>query len=91
MPWDAAQASNGVLRMPLIRNKKTVNPRDSKSAPVFQLETAMGSAIEAFPDAGALVSPVFEFNARQWLKSGVICFDWPWAGPSRHSWMLASW
>jgi hypothetical protein len=48
---------NGVLRLPLIKNKKTVNPRDSSSAPVFQLETAMGSAIECFDDSGAVVVP----------------------------------
>ena len=35
-------ACDGVLPMPLIKNKKTVNPRDSGSAPVYQLETAMG-------------------------------------------------
>ena len=51
------EASNGVLRLPLIKNKKTVNPRDSSSAPVFQLETAMGSAIECFDDSGAVVVP----------------------------------
>ena len=45
-------ANGGSLPLPLIRNKKTVNPRDSKSAPVFQLETAMGSAIECFDNAG---------------------------------------
>lgn len=46
-----------MLRLPLIKNKKTVNPRDSSSPPVFQLETAMGSAIECFDDAGAVVVP----------------------------------
>lgn len=51
------EASNGVLRLPLIKNKKTVNPRDSSSPPVFQLETAMGSAIECFNDSGAVVVP----------------------------------
>ena len=51
------EASNGVLKLPLIKNKKTVNPRDSSSPPVFQLETAMGSAIECFDDAGAVVVP----------------------------------
>ena len=43
----------GLLKLPLIKNKKTVNPRDSDSTPVFQLETAMGSAIECFQSAGA--------------------------------------
>ena len=45
-------SSGGSLPLPLIRNKKTVNPRDSKSTPVYQLETAMGSAIECFANAG---------------------------------------
>ena len=48
-------ANNGVLKLPLIKNKKTVNPRDSDTPAVFQLETAMGSAIECFDDAGAVV------------------------------------
>jgi UTP--glucose-1-phosphate uridylyltransferase len=38
-----------------------VNPRDSDSAPVFQLETAMGSAIECFESAGAIVVPRTRF------------------------------
>lgn len=29
--------AGGVLPLPLIKNKKTVNPRDSTSEPVFQL------------------------------------------------------
>jgi UDP-N-acetylglucosamine pyrophosphorylase len=33
----------GFLPLPLIKNAKTVDPRDSASAPVYQLETAMGS------------------------------------------------
>ena len=33
------------LVLPLIRNQKTVDPRDPSSTPVFQLESAMGSAI----------------------------------------------
>lgn len=51
----------GTLRLPLIKNKKTVNPRDSSSRPVFQLETAMGSAIECFDDADAIVVPRSRF------------------------------
>lgn len=54
-------ASNGMLPLPLIKNKKTVNPRDSTTAPVFQLETAMGSAIECFDGAGAVVVPRSRF------------------------------
>lgn len=51
----------GVLPLPLIKNKKTVNPRDSGSTPVFQLETAMGAAIECFDDSGAVVVPRSRF------------------------------
>jgi len=50
-------ANKGVLQLPLIKNKKTINPRDSDTPAVFQLETAMGSAIECFDDAGAVVVP----------------------------------
>ena len=51
------KSAGGVLKLPLIKNKKTVNPRDASTPPVFQLETAMGSAIECFDDAGAVVVP----------------------------------
>ena len=50
-------ASGGALQLPLIKNEKTVDPRDKKSTPVFQLETAMGAAIECFEGAGAVVVP----------------------------------
>lgn len=53
--------NGGSLPMPLIKNRKTVNPRDSKSEPVYQLETAMGSAIECFSKSGALVVPRTRF------------------------------
>ncbi len=44
----------GVLELPLIRNLKTVDPADSSSPAVYQLETAMGSAIAVFDGARAL-------------------------------------
>lgn len=43
-----------VLGLPMIRNSKTVDPRDSNSTPVYQLETAMGSAIGVFEGSGAV-------------------------------------
>ena len=58
---EAITAAGGTLKLPLIKNKKTVNPRDSSSPAVFQLETAMGSAIECFDDAGAVVVPRSRF------------------------------
>ena len=47
----------GALPLPLIRNVKTVDPRDAKSTRVLQLETAMGAAIECFSGSTALVVP----------------------------------
>jgi UDP-N-acetylglucosamine pyrophosphorylase len=54
-------ASEGVLPLPVIVNKKTVDPRDSKSTPVYQLEQAMGSAIECFEGAAAVNVPRSRF------------------------------
>ncbi|GAB3711515.1 UTP--glucose-1-phosphate uridylyltransferase [Mariniluteicoccus flavus] len=45
---------NAVLGLPLIRNTKTVDPGDSSSPEVFQIETAMGAAIEVFEGATAI-------------------------------------
>ena len=45
---DLLEIENGVLPLPMIQNKKTVDPRDSQSTKVYQLETAMGAAIESF-------------------------------------------
>ena len=42
---------DGVLGLPLIRNQKNVDPSDSSSPEVIQIETAMGAAIEVFDDA----------------------------------------
>jgi UTP--glucose-1-phosphate uridylyltransferase/phosphoglucomutase len=55
-------AFDGLVPLPLIKNKKTVNPRDSASTSVFQLETAMGSAIECFSNASAVVVPRSRFS-----------------------------
>ena len=52
---------HNVLGLSLIRNSKTVDPRDETSAPVYQLETAMGSAISSFNDAGAIRVPRSRF------------------------------
>ena len=46
-------AHGGVVPLPMIKNKKTVDPKDDSSTPVFQLETAMGAAIECFKGATA--------------------------------------
>ena len=51
---EAMLANAGVLPLPMIRNTKTVDPRDVDSPKVYQLETAMGAAIGAFFDSGAI-------------------------------------
>jgi len=52
---------NNILGLPMIVNKKTVDPRDVNSEEVFQLETAMGSAISVFEGASALAVPRTRF------------------------------
>jgi UTP--glucose-1-phosphate uridylyltransferase len=53
--------SDGVLELPLIINRKTVDPRDSSSPPVIQLESAMGAAIGSFTGAQLLCVPRTRF------------------------------
>ena len=45
------------LPLPVIQNEKRVSPRDSSSPRCYQLESAMGSAIECFEGAEAIVVP----------------------------------
>lgn len=49
------------LGLPMIRNVKPVDPRDLDSSPVYQLETAMGSAIAVFEGAEAIQVPRARF------------------------------
>jgi UTP--glucose-1-phosphate uridylyltransferase len=51
----------GVLGLPLIRNEKPVDPTHPKSYRVYQLETAMGSAISVFAGAQAVCVPRTRF------------------------------
>jgi UTP--glucose-1-phosphate uridylyltransferase len=50
-------ARDGVIGLPMIVNRKTVDPGDKSSPNVIQLETAMGAAIDAFEGAAALRVP----------------------------------
>ncbi len=54
-------ANKGMLDLPLIQNTKTVDPRESSSPKVIQLETAMGAAISNFNDSIALRIPKTRF------------------------------
>ena len=51
----------GILPLPLIVNRKTVDPRDGDSPAVIQLESAMGAAIESFEGASLLLVPRTRF------------------------------
>lgn len=43
-----------IVDLPLIVNPKSLDPRDDQSPPVYQIETAMGSAISLFEGATAV-------------------------------------
>lgn len=58
---DLLRGAGGIMRLPMIRNRKTLDPRDPSSPAVYQLETAMGAAIETFPGAAALRVPRTRF------------------------------
>ncbi len=51
------RAGHGAIALPVIQNRKHVDPRDAGTPSVIQLETAMGAAIEVFEDARAIVVP----------------------------------
>jgi UDP-N-acetylglucosamine pyrophosphorylase len=58
---EVLNANDGLIPLPVIQNRKTVDPRDSTSPKVIQLETAMGAATECFEDARAIVVPRSRF------------------------------
>ncbi len=50
-----------IIRLPLILNFKTLDPRDKNSPPVYQIESAMGAAISLFEGATAVNVPRTRF------------------------------
>ncbi len=58
---DLLTTRNNILNLPLICNKKTIDPTRPDSTPVYQLETAMGAAISQFQGASALRVPRSRF------------------------------
>lgn len=55
------RASGGLPAIPLIVNRKTVDPTRADTPAVVQLEAAMGSAIACYDQAAALIVPRFRF------------------------------
>jgi UTP--glucose-1-phosphate uridylyltransferase len=56
------EAQHNVLHLPMIRNPKTIDPKDDSTPRVYQLETAMGSAISIFEEATAIRVPRTRFT-----------------------------
>jgi len=48
---DLLEEQGGDMHLPVIVNRKTVDPSDASSPAVIQLETAMGAAVESFEGA----------------------------------------
>jgi UTP--glucose-1-phosphate uridylyltransferase len=59
--WKLMKEGQEAPVLPLIRNAKTVDPADKTSTPVYQLESAMGSAISVFKEAQAIRVPRSRF------------------------------
>ncbi|NUQ31661.1 MAG: molybdenum cofactor synthesis protein, partial [Dermatophilaceae bacterium] len=55
-------AKEGVLGLPIIVNRKNVDPADPSSPEVIQMESAMGTAIEVFEGSEALLVPRTRFR-----------------------------
>ncbi|WP_130864835.1 UTP--glucose-1-phosphate uridylyltransferase [Acidipropionibacterium timonense] len=78
---DVLAERHGVMGLALIRNEKTVDPRDSSTTPVVQVESAMGAAIEVFEGATCICVdrsrflPVKTTNELLLLRSDVYRLD----------------
>ena len=53
---------SGIIRLPMILNPKTLDPRDESSPKVYHIETAMGAAISLFEDTPAIMVPRSRFS-----------------------------
>jgi UTP--glucose-1-phosphate uridylyltransferase len=52
---------HNTINLPIIKNQKTLDPRNENSPKVFQVETAMGAAISLFEGAAAIWVPASRF------------------------------
>ena len=55
------EKTNNRLELPMIINPKRIDPRDYSSPEVYQIETAMGSAISVFKNSSAIQVPRTRF------------------------------
>ena len=56
------RSSDNNLNLPLIINKKNLNPNDLQSSKVIQIEVAMGAAIQCFEDSTVIEVPRSRFS-----------------------------
>ena len=56
------EKTNNSLGVPMIINPKRIDPKDDSSPEVYQIETAMGSAISVFKNATAIRVPRTRFS-----------------------------
>jgi len=59
---DELRQRAGVLELPIIVNRKTVDPTKKDSTPVIQIESSMGTAVEVFEGSQALFVPRDRFR-----------------------------
>lgn len=57
-----ANRTGGGPALPVMVNRKTLDPRDARSPTVLQLETAMGAALSVFAGSGAVCVPRTRFS-----------------------------
>ena len=58
---DFMAAHGGIVPLPVICNAKHLDPRDAATPAIYQLETAMGAALQCFPGARAVCVPRSRF------------------------------
>ncbi len=58
---DLLESYDNVIHLPMIRNPKTLDPKDESTPSVYQVETAMGSAVSLFDGATAIRVPRTRF------------------------------
>ena len=58
---------DGVIPLPIIVNRKTLDPTHKQSQPIIQLESAMGAAIEVFEGSQAIRIDRDRFCRGSWI------------------------
>ena len=56
------EKTHNIFRLPMIINPKRIDPKDDSSPEVYQIETAMGSAISVFQNSAAIRVPRTRFS-----------------------------